>query len=641
MSAYIAALQGNGNFANLGADLMDELQGATDSYVNPVFFDDDGCSALYNLRCDPREFTLDRNTFRVGDPDTEQLSFVLNTVWQVAAGEVYANASYSARENDGGCFYRQANDLNRNNVATYPDGFLPRIVTDVADFAFTAGYRWQTEKLQYDVSYSHGENTYDFGLVNSHNDSWGSDSPLKFKAGGPRYNQQTINFDGIYEVSDRVKVAFGAENRNEAYELDTGEFASYAAGLNDDPSNPQLGPDATGKSAFGSQCFPGFRPQTAGESTRDNFSAYGEVGVQLERLTVNAAARLESYSDFGQALTWRGAGLFKVSDNFRVRGSVGTSLRAPSLPQLNYTTVSTLSIDGELLETATLPNDHQFVRDLGIGELTEESSSNLSLGLAWQVSDSVALTLDYYSIDIDDRVVLSGQVTRGKVEGFIEDATAAGGDLTVLNDLLSVFESNRISGAQFFFNAVGTETSGTDLVVEWQGSGDYGSLKLKATTNMTETTVVGGISKPGLLGSFAETDIFNYRDRSIIETWQPASKLILSADYQINQWGVNAALRNFGEYTVSNTSGTTSQTFGAGMILDLRGTYNWQDRLSVAVGMNNALDVYPDENDLTASRSGTIKDIVDSPDGVFVYYNSAAPWGINGAYFYTEVSYRF
>ncbi|MCJ8321677.1 MAG: hypothetical protein MJK12_18730, partial [Colwellia sp.] len=65
----------------------------------------------------------------------------------------------------------------------------------------------------------------------------------------------------------------------------------------------------------------------------------------------------------------------------------------------------------------------------------------------------------------------------------------------------------------------------------------------------------------------------------------------------------------------------------------------------ITVGGNNIFDVYPDKNTIGNSRSGKIIDsngnvIVDSA-GIFTYSRRSAPFGFNGAYFYTGLEYIF
>jgi iron complex outermembrane receptor protein len=62
-------------------------------------------------------------------------------------------------------------------------------------------------------------------------------------------------------------------------------------------------------------------------------------------------------------------------------------------------------------------------------------------------------------------------------------------------------------------------------------------------------------------------------------------------------------------------------------------------------GSNNLFNVYPDKNTIGNSRAGKITDdagntIVDS-DGVFQYSRRSAPFGYNGAYFYTGLVVNF
>ncbi|MGI9345764.1 MAG: TonB-dependent receptor plug domain-containing protein [Gammaproteobacteria bacterium] len=596
-----------------------------------------GCDAVANFYCDPREFTLDRQTFRVGDPNTEQLSAVVNFVTKLGSGEFYANTTLSERDNLSGCFFREADDVNRTNPDLYPDGYLPLIGTKIEDTSVAAGYRWSSGLGEYDVSFSQGENVYDFSVHNTHNHSLGSTSPTEFYAGGPRYSQTSLNFDGLLTVGPWIGIAYGAEYRTEEYNIQPGEFLSYAAGPADDFVRAS---DASATAAFGAQCFPGFRPRPEGlGGDRDNLSAYLEMGFDSGAVNVTAAGRLESYSDFGEAFTLRVAALWRITDAIRLRGSIGNSLRAPSLQQQHYETISTASINGELVETATLPNDHPFVQSIGVPELKEETSQNISLGLTLEFSDSMDLTLDYYSIDIDDRIVISGQIESSTVAAALDDAVMGSDAETILTSLQTVYTENSIAAAQFFLNAVGTETEGADAVFTWKQTGLGGEYTLKVSTNVTDTEIRTGVAIPNLLSTFEEDQIFTARDRSIIEDWQPGSKTVISFDYKRQSLSVNVSLRRYGEYAVVD-SGLRQEYDGADLV-DARVGYKWDNGLRLAGGALNLFDVYPEEDVISQSRAGTIAGIVDSPFGVFQYSRGSAPFGVNGAYFYGEISYTF
>ena len=81
-----------------------------------------------------------------------------------------------------------------------------------------------------------------------------------------------------------------------------------------------------------------------------------------------------------------------------------------------------------------------------------------------------------------------------------------------------------------------------------------------------------------------------------------------------------------------------ARPYGAEILTDVKVNYFITENLSVNIGANNLFDVYPDENTIGNSRTGTIVDaqgntIVSSP-GVFKYSRRSAPFGFNGAYYY-------
>jgi iron complex outermembrane receptor protein len=82
--------------------------------------------------------------------------------------------------------------------------------------------------------------------------------------------------------------------------------------------------------------------------------------------------------------------------------------------------------------------------------LKEETSTNFTFGIGGKVSRNFSFTLDYYSINLKDRVVLSTEI----------GASAAGN--TALDQILT---DNNLSDLSFF--AIDTKTSGLDLVITY------------------------------------------------------------------------------------------------------------------------------------------------------------------------------
>jgi iron complex outermembrane receptor protein len=70
---------------------------------------DYSCTTITTL--DPREATFDRESFRIGDADSTQNSFVANEGYMMGPGEIYGFLTYSDRDNQSGGFTRTANNL--------------------------------------------------------------------------------------------------------------------------------------------------------------------------------------------------------------------------------------------------------------------------------------------------------------------------------------------------------------------------------------------------------------------------------------------------------------------------------------------------------------------------------------------------
>ncbi|HAD47888.1 MAG TPA: hypothetical protein DCF92_03505, partial [Idiomarina sp.] len=62
-------------------------------------------------------------------------------------------------------------------------------------------------------------------------------------------------------------------------------------------------------------------------------------------------------------------------------------------------------------QSGTFNNISPVTNALGIGNLQPEESDSLSLGLVWNGYEGLAITVDAFQIEIQDRIILSGDVT--------------------------------------------------------------------------------------------------------------------------------------------------------------------------------------------------------------------------------------
>jgi len=310
-----------------------------------------------------------------------------------------------------------------------------------------------------------------------------------------------------------------------------------------------------------------------------------------------------------------------------LRGAVSTGFRAPSLRQQFFNNTSTQFQGGVAVQIGTFRTDSALAQAIGIPQLEEETSTNLSVGVVFQPTDSWTISLDYYDIQIDDRIVYSGDFSPG-LDPALDAALLAAG-------------ANR---AKFFLNAADTSTTGFDVIANYNTDLGAGVFDLSIAGNFTETDI-DSVNLPSSLSAIpnAQDVVFPAFDRSILTEWQPEDRISISGNYGQNNWDVNVALNRFGEYAVLD--GGNRQVFGASTLLDAQFRYFLDNGVTLKIGGNNLTDEVPDQNTVGQSRTGTIVDgagnIVVNTPGVFVFSRRSAPFGINGAYYYIGADFSF
>jgi iron complex outermembrane receptor protein len=373
-------------------------------------------------------------------------------------------------------------------------------------------------------------------------------------------------------------------------------------------------------------------------ANRNVFGAYVDVETDLtDRLLLNAAGRYENYSDFGGNLAGKLSARYKFADFFSLRGTIANGFRAPSIHQRYFSSIATVfvSVEGQGLQPrqqGTFPNNSPVAAAFGIPSLTAEKSTNYSLGVTSQPLSNLSITVDAYQIDINDRIVLTGQFQRG--------ATAAGQQVT---QLLDAAGQGDVQAAVFFTNAVNTRTRGIDVVA----SSDYrvgpGSLTFSLAGNINETEVRGEPKGSTTLSAdvFGAT-LFNRQEEGRLEWAQPRSKFTLGALYRGGKFGGNLRVTRFGE-TKSFDPNTEAldESFRAKVVTDLSLNYQVNRVLQVTVGANNLFDVYPDPLRVTQYPEARNPVSVDNSSfGRFVYSRNVSQFGFNGGYYFISLSAR-
>ncbi|NNK28794.1 MAG: TonB-dependent receptor, partial [Flavobacteriaceae bacterium] len=292
-----------------------------------------------------------------GSPETTASKFLINGGYDLNdKTQLYFNAAYVYKNinsfaNYRTPYWRTLGDFpyladffpgnHPTNAGGY-DGYVPTFDGLLNDYNGTIGIKTNINDWNVDLSYTTGGNTQTYKVRNSHNrnfvyspSTWidadgdgvvddgeiteGSqlyreNSAQTFDPGGTRFTHNVGNMDISRVLSDQVSIGFGAEFRNEVFEVIEGTLDSYDGG--------------------GADSFSGNAPQNSGKFNRYNFGGYFSLDFDVsEDFLLSGTIRTENYSDFGNTFVYKLSSRYKI-DDYTIRGSYSTGFRAPTLHQI-------------------------------------------------------------------------------------------------------------------------------------------------------------------------------------------------------------------------------------------------------------------------------------------------------------------
>lgn len=543
----------------------------------------------------------------------------------------YLFGGYSLREDIHSGYFRRPLDA-RNWPEIYPLGFLPSFDADTRDVAVAAGVEGRAGGWSYDVGGQWGQNRLDNTIINTLNVSLGPclDSPCapgpdgvlgtaddpgmpnktSFYAGSLELNQLVGSVDVArpFEIGTHspLNIALGAAFRADNYQVIAGEPGSWINGHHPDRNG--------GIAAVGAQVFAGYRPTDAVDAWRNNVGAYADLETDLtEGLLVAAAARLEHYSDFGSTLTGKLAARFQPAEQFILRAAVSTGFRAPALSQSYYAHTSTgFRNDGTgnqvAYEIRELPIASPEAKALGAEPLEEETSLNLSAGLAVTPAPNLNLTADIYRIDVADRIILTGALEGETIDVLLADYSAR--------------------SVKFFTNSVDTRTWGLDLTARYRillGAERYLEAMLSYNFNRNEVT---DVHVPDVIAEIRD-QVFDRSDRTALEKGRPRDRLLGKLRYEQGPFHGVVGANHYGKITtLLQENPDVLHEYGAKTLVDAEAGYRFGQRFELAIGAENLFDVFPDR-------------VPEGFDFLGIFpYSSASGFGYNGRYVYTQLRAR-
>jgi len=569
----------------------------------------------------------------VGQPELKKLDVFYNAEipFKSGNGEFYTFGGLTHRTGTSFALYRtpywvsDPHNLLHKSGTDY-QGFQPTFETDIRDNNLTVGSKWRMLGFDVDLSGTYGRSAVDYEVNNSLNRDLGANSPTSFNVGGYSFSNTLANLD-VSRSFGNVNLGFGAEVKGESFNSKAGDPASYY--------NP------TG--AGGAQSFPGVQPSNVVAATRDNYGVYGDLEWEAtSALLIGGAIRYEDFSDFGDNTSWKVNGRYLLGgDKGAIRASYSTGFRAPSLHQIYLSNIQTLVSGGTISNQGTFNNVDPIIRSgLGVPQLTAETSKNISAGLTYKLSSNLSFSADFYNVKVADRVLFTGEI------GF-------DGDSGNTNPVEQILLDNSITSLKFFVNAVNTNTSGVDLVLNYRNIQlGEGTLAATLAANFNETKIDGQISTPALLEANGY-EIFNRKEQSRITSSRPKSKILLGLDYNVNKFNISLNNTYFGEVSWMHSDNGLNgaplgpggsnlpandeaydQTFAGKIITDLILGYDFSNKFSLSLSVSNLLNVYPDVID-------TKGDFVTDLGGRFKYPWEVNQFGFNGTTINGGISFKF
>lgn len=548
----------------------------------------------------------------------------IKTVWNAGVGlggevEAYTFGNFMKADSSVTFFYRQSTaagglpahstfaDSAFDNTAAYPDtfdlrsiypgGFTPEFAGATEDFGIVGGVRDQEGLFNWDLSARLGNNVVDYTIYNTINPSLGADSPTRFKPGS--LTQREVQLDGemSYLVPNDVFASDillfgGASYRKETYKITAGDPASYSVGpLRDLP--------------VGSNGFQGFSPDIAGDFTSSSYAVFLETDIDVTQgINVALAGRYEDYEEFGSNFSYKLASRFELSDLLALRGSVSTGFRAPAAGQLFGTSqTSQINAQNEFILDAVLIPGSPAAQIFGSEPLKPETSFNMSAGVVLTAANGLTATLDFYQIDVDDRLLLTPPI-----------ATTA----EQRADLQAIGFPNGSSVEQvrFFQNKLDTRVKGFDFVstygFDW---GRDGATNFSLAVNYNEQhlrTDPTSFFGPGTVIEF--------------ERGLPRWRGNLTVNNEIGDFNLMTRANYYGSW--KRRAGNDFLEREPAVLFDAEITYSGIENVDLSIGARNVFNKFPPDRGEGLKRVGLI-------------YDNHSVFGVSGGFYYLNAKLDF
>ena len=503
-------------------------------------------------------------------------------------------------------------------LVPFPNGLFPQEAMREDDYGYTVGVKGSIVGWNWDLSGTYGKDRTKIYTLQSANAALFLDThttPRDFYNGQFTASETTFNLDINKELdfglASPLTVAFGFEGRENTFAIEQGDPASIYK--------------------EGGQSYPGFQPTDAGAHSRKNYAAYIDFAVSpIQDLQIDIAGRFEHYTDFGDTQVGKITARYDFTPQFAVRGTISTGFRAPTIQEEFYSATNV----GPTTAFVQLPPNSPAAAILGVQPLQPEASTSYSAGIVAHPFDDLSITVDAYSISLRNRIVGTGSLYGSggtPISPTVPLAIAAHGN--ILDPTVT------FTGVTLLLNGISTLTQGVDVSANYLTDfEEFGAINWTLAGNFNETSISKIIPTPAALGP--GVSLFDQTSQTYLTHANPKYKISLSALWNLDPWSVNLRETLYGPTSVDQSpdGGTYyTQKVSSAPITDLEINYNYLESWTFTFGANNLFDQRPEAIGVVPGDPTTLQDgsnIVGAPLGI-------SPYGINGGFYYTRLTFKF
>jgi iron complex outermembrane receptor protein len=314
--------------------------------------------------------------------------------------------------------------------------------------------------------------------------------------------------------------------------------------------------------------------------SRDVKSAYFEALVPiLENLEMSVAGRFDKYSDYGSDFSPKVSFKYDVMDGLVLRASYGEGFRAPTL---DITTAKpspgnpSVSDDPSCLNLGLEAGCDVQVSAITVAnpEIGSESSEQISLGVAYQPTEWLNFSADYYDIEISNMIRFFGANTILRREQTGDPIPAGLGVERLSNGGIELI-------TQGYANEGNWAINGLDLNLNTNFDfGKAGSFKQTLQWSHQFSSKVDG-------GRNTLKDPGEPQDRAVL------NNMYIWDDFDF-VWNINLIGKQFEDVESNDAGGVDrSGNIATWVTHDLQVTYSMSTGTKISLGMQNAFEKEP------------------------------------------------